>query len=83
MSYNKHITIMWVLLGISDDTVEKETFVYFIGVFDDLSLVKQKVENLITTTNSKRGDYIIKSLTINNTYNYDWSHNEEDEIKSI
>jgi|UniRef100_A0A6C0LZU3 hypothetical protein len=74
---------MWVLLGISDDTVEKETFVYFIGVFDDLSLVKQKVENLITTTNSKRGDYIIKSLTINNTYNYDWSHNEEDEIKSI
>jgi len=83
MSYNKHITIMWVLLGISDDTVEKETFVYFIGVFDDLSLIKQKVENLITTTNSKRGDYIIKSLTINNTYNYDWSHNEEDEIKSI
>jgi hypothetical protein len=56
---------------------------YFIGVFDNLSLVKQKLDNLITTTNSKRSDYIIKSLTINNLYNYDWSHNEEDEIKNI
>lgn len=71
---------MWVLLGVSDDTVEKETFVYFIGVFDNLSLAKEKVDNLITTTNSKRSDYIIKSLTINNIYNYEWSHNEEDEV---
>ena len=71
---------MWVLLGVNDTVIEQETIVYFIGVFDDLSLAKQKVVTLITTTNSKRSDYIIKSLTINNVYNYDWSHNEEDEI---
>jgi hypothetical protein len=72
---------MWVLLGVSDDTVEKETFVYFIGVFDDLSIAKQKVEQLIATTKkTNKSDYIIKSVIMNNSYCYDWSNNEEDEI---
>ena len=74
---------MFVLLGISNDTVEKDTFVYFIGVFDDLSLAKQKIEALITNTNTKKSDYIIKSITINNSYDYYWSHSEDDEIKSL
>jgi hypothetical protein len=74
---------MFVLLGISNDTVEKETFVYFIGVFDDLSLAKQKIEALIMNTNAKKSDYIIKSVTINNAYDYYWSHSEDDEIKSL
>lgn len=70
---------MWVLFGIRD-TIEQEPFIYFIGVFDDLLLAKQKLDNLIITTNTKRSDYIIKSISMNNIYNYDWSHNEEDEI---
>ena len=74
---------MWVLLGIRDDTIERDTYVYFIGVFDELSLAKEKIKHLITTTHTKRSDYIIKSVTINNIYDYHWSHNEEDEIKSI
>jgi hypothetical protein len=71
---------MWVLLGISDDTVEQETFVYFIGVFDDLSIVKEHVEHLMTTNNTKRSDYLIKSVRMNTSYGYDWSNNEEDEV---
>jgi hypothetical protein len=72
---------MWVLLGVSDDTVEKETFVYFIGVFDDLSIAKQRMEHLIATTKkTKKSDYIIKSVIMNTSYSYDWSNNEEDEI---
>jgi len=73
---------MWVLLGLYDDTVEQETIVYFIGIFDDLSLAKDKLKKLMeTTTKTKRSDYIIKTIDINKTYNYDWSNNEEDEIK--
>jgi len=71
---------MWVLLGVRDDTAERETFVHFIGVFDDLSIAKQHVENLITTTKSKRSDYIIKSVLMNTSYNYYWSNTEEDEV---
>ena len=74
---------MWVLLGISDNTVERETFVYFIGVFDNLSSAKQHCDSLIISTNTKKSDYIIKSVTINTSYNYDWSYNEDDEIKNI
>lgn len=71
---------MWVLLGISDDTIERETFVHFIGVFDDLSIAKQHVEHLITTTKNKKNDYIIKSVIMNTSYHYDWSNSEEDEV---
>ena len=35
---------MWVLLGIRDDTIERDTYVYFIGVFDELSLAKEKIK---------------------------------------
>ena len=73
---------MWVLFGLYDDTVEQETIVYFIGIFDDLSLAKDKLKKLMeTTTKTKRSDYIIKTIDINKSYNYDWSNNEEDEIK--
>jgi hypothetical protein len=73
---------MWVLLGVSDDTVENETFVYFIGVFDDLQLAKLKRDKLILSTNSKKSDYIIKPIAINTSYNYDWSNDEENDIGS-
>ena len=72
---------MYVLLGVSNDTVEQETFVYFIGVFETLLLAKEKLNSLIRTKNTKRSDYIIKSVTLNKVYDYDWSNNEEDEIK--
>jgi len=75
--------IMYVLLGISNDTVEQETFVYFIGVFETLLLAKEKLNRLITTTNTKKSNYIIKKVTKNEIYNYDWSNNEEDEVKDI
>lgn len=71
---------MYVLLGISNDTVEQETFVYFIGVFETLLLAKEKLNSLIRTKNTKRSDYIIKSVILNKAYDYDWSNNEEDEI---
>lgn len=71
---------MWVLLGVSDDTVEKEMFVYFIGVFDDLLLVNRKLEDLMNRNNTKRSDYIIKSINVNAAYDYDWSNSDEDEI---
>jgi hypothetical protein len=74
---------MYVLLGISNDTVEQETFVYFIGVFETLLLAKEKLNRLITTTNTKKSNYIIKKVTKNEIYNYDWSNNEEDEVKDI
>ena len=72
---------MWVLLGISDDTVQNETFVYFIGVFDDLTIAQLERDKLILNKKSKQSDYIIKSIKINKSYNYDWSNNDEDEIK--
>ena len=71
---------MWVLLGISDNTAERETFVYFIGVFNELSLAQLERDKLVLTTTSKKSDYIIKSIDINKSYNYDWSNNDEDEI---
>jgi hypothetical protein len=71
---------MWVLLGVSDDTVEKETFVYFIGVFDNLLLANRKLEDLMNRTYSKRSDYIIKSVNVNAAYDYNWSNSDEDEI---
>lgn len=73
---------MWVLLGVSDDTVEKETFVYFIGVFDDLLLANRKLEELMNRTYSKRSNYIIKSVNVNAAYDYNWSNSDEDEIDS-
>jgi len=72
---------MWVLLGISDDTVQNETIVYFIGVFDDLTIAQLERDKLILNKKSKQSDYIIKSIKINKSYNYDWSNNDEDEIK--
>jgi hypothetical protein len=74
---------MYVLLGVSNNTVEQETFVYFIGVFETLFLVKENLNDLITTTNTKRNDYIIKRVTKGKIYDYDWSNNEEDEVKDI
>ena len=65
---------------ISDDTVEKETFVYFIGIFDDLLLSKHKLEDLMNRTYSKRSNYIIKSVNVNAAYDYNWSNSDEDEI---
>ena len=74
---------MWILFGVSDDTVEKDTFVYFIGVFDNLSLAKDERKKLIVATKSNINNYIIKSVTVNTSYNYDWNNNEEDEVKNI
>jgi len=72
---------MWVLLGVSDDTVEKESFVYFIGVFDDLSLAKEERKKLISENPSNGNNYIIKQVTVNASYYYNWSNDEEGDLK--
>jgi len=71
---------MWVLLGVSDDTVEKESFVYFIGVFDDLSLIKEERKKLISENPSNVNNYIIKQVTVNASYYYDWSNDGEGDV---
>jgi len=71
---------MWVLLGVSDDTVEKESFVYFIGVFDDISLAKEERKKLISENPSNVNNYIIKQVTVNASYYYDWSNDEKDDV---
>jgi len=71
---------MWVLLGVSDDTVEKESFVYFIGVFDDLSLAKEERKKLISENPSNVNNYIIKQVTVNASYYYDWSNDGEGDV---
>jgi hypothetical protein len=58
-----------------------QTFVYFIGVFESLLLAKENLSRLMETTKTKRSDYIIKRTYLNETYGYDWSINEEDEVK--
>jgi len=72
---------MWVLLGVSDDTIEKETFVYFIGIFNDLNVAKEERKRLITTTNSNQDCFFIKSVIMNASYNYDWCNTDENEVK--
>ena len=72
---------MWVLLGVSDDTIEKETFVYFIGIFDNLTLAKEERKRLIVTTNSNQDCFFIKSFIMNASYNYDWCNSDENEVK--
>jgi hypothetical protein len=72
---------MWVLLGVSNDTYEKETFVYFVGIFNDLTLAKNERIRLITNTKCDRNDYFINPVNVNTCYDYEWSGNEEDEIK--
>lgn len=72
---------MWVLLGVSDDTIEKETFVYFIGIFDNLTLAKEERKRLIVTTNSNQDCFFIKSVIMNASYNYDWCNSDENEVK--
>jgi hypothetical protein len=74
---------MWVLLGVSHDTVENEPFVYFIGVFDDLLVAKQERDKIITSsTSNKSSEYIIKKVTPNIGYSYDWSCNDENEVEN-
>jgi hypothetical protein len=66
-----------------ESVVERETFVHFIGVFDDLSILKEQMEHLITTTKTKRSDYVVKSVLMNTSYDYVWSNMEVDEVKTI
>jgi hypothetical protein len=72
---------MWVLLGVSDDTVENETFVYFIGVFDELHIAKFERDKLSQSSGSKKSNYIIKKINVNTSYSYNWSNTEDNEIK--
>lgn len=72
---------MFIVLGVRNDTVEQESFVYFIGAFETLLLAKEKLKRLMIRTNTKPSDYIIKKALVNTIYDYDWSNNDEDEIK--
>ena len=74
---------MWVLLGIREDTAERESYVHFIGIYNDFSILQGHIEHLITTTKSKRSDYIVKPVYTNTLYSYDWCYDESDVIKTI
>jgi hypothetical protein len=71
---------MWVLLGKND---KPEPFVYFIGVFNSVLVVKEKLQYLMATRHTTRSDYIIKYVTVNELHDYSWSNNGVDEITSF
>lgn len=72
---------MWILFGTYHNTVEGEPFVYFIGVFDDLS--KANKERIKTAANSKEcypDDFFIKKVEMNVSHMYDFSWEESGRI---
>jgi hypothetical protein len=71
---------MHVLFGLRDTFEKEETMVYFIGVFDTIPLAQQKINELMVATEKKRTDYILKTVSVNQVYDYHWNHSEEDEI---
>jgi hypothetical protein len=79
---------MYVLLGVSDETVENETFVYFIGVFSTVRLVMESRNALMKTKQPNslgcnKSGYIIKEITIDTIYDYNWCDSEDNEIKDM
>lgn len=72
---------MWVLLGINDESLDEAPIVYFMGVFDDLHLAELERKKLMLDT--KRSDYIIKSVTLNKSYDYNWSNDDDGDIKNV
>ena len=71
---------MFVLFGTTDKTVENETVVYFIGVFETGLLALEERNGLMEKHGTKKNDYIIKQISVNTRYDYAWSNNEVDEI---
>lgn len=71
---------MWVLFGVSYETVENEPFVYFIGVFDNEELAKIEKQKLDDAKKDYKKhltpDYFIKPVVVNQTYSYDWCNEE-------
>lgn len=72
---------MYVLLGLNNDTPEKEVIVYFVGVFDELLLAQNERNRLIAETKCDRNNYFIKTVTVNESYDYAWNCDDENEIK--
>ena len=72
---------MWILFGTDHNTVEGEPFVYFIGVFDDLS--KANKERIKSAANSKEcypDDFFVKKVEMNVAHMYDFSWEESGRI---
>ncbi len=67
---------MWILFGTNHNTVENEPYVYFIGIFDSLSLVNEERNKLIVKNNTSHYDYFIKAVDINSIYDCEWSNND-------
>lgn len=69
---------MWILFGIEHNG---ESFVYFIGIFDDLKLANK--ERLKFITNSKdcsSDDFFIKPVEMNIVHTYDFSWEKSRQI---
>ena len=39
--------------------------------------------NYLLKKKSKTNDYIIKQVSVNKSYNYEWSYNDDDEITHL
>lgn len=72
---------MWILFGTEYNTIEGESFVYFIGVFDDLSLAnKERIEFAANSKECYPDDYFIKKVEMNVSHMYDFSWEESGRI---
>ena len=68
---------MWILFGTEHDTIDCQPFVYFIGVFDNLS--KANEERIKIAAKSKEcypNDFFIKKVKMNVAHKYDFSWEE-------
>jgi hypothetical protein len=67
---------MWVLFGTNHNTVQNESRVFFIGVFDSVELANRDKDYLIALTRTKHhSDFFVKEVTMNQMYTHDWSNN--------
>ena len=74
---------MWILFGTEYNRVEGEPFVYFIGVFDDLSLAnKERIEFAANSKECYPDDYFIKKVEMNVSHMYDFSWEESDVLRT-
>lgn len=67
---------LWVLLGTEHDTVENEPFVYFVGIYDDLTKAQEKLLELDSKIEPKfrKQCYEIKPVEMNKDYPYSFSY---------
>jgi len=68
---------MWILFGTNYNTVENEPQVYFIGIFDNFTLINQERDKLISLYKSNKHDIFIKEVIMNSVYDLNWSNKDD------